>query len=67
MLINETCVSLMCRGHLGMEGADATPDRDHWRETESSAEGEAERVEAKPLAQRYEMGGKAAKLERVSR
>ena len=58
MFINETCVSLMCPGHFGMEGADATPEWDHWRETEASAEGRAERVEAEPLAQRYDEKGK---------
>ena len=58
MLINETWVSLKCQGYFGMEGADATPEWDHWRETEASVGRKAERVEAKPLAQRYDEKGK---------
>ena len=54
-LINET--SLMRPGPFGFwGGADAKPERDQRRETEVGAGG-AERVEAGPLAQRYdEMG-----------
>ena len=39
-------------GLLDFKGADAEPEWDQRRETEAGAEGEAERVEAKPLAQR---------------
>ena len=42
----------MCPGQFGLEGADATPEWDQRRETESGAEGEAERVEAESLTQR---------------